>query len=763
MASITSVAPRTAQRRSAHGPRPETRLSTARLARISAHHPWIVIVSWIVVMVLAMFLAQGLAESLTTEVTMTNAPESVRADDLIATRLRPYEPVAETVVIRSETTTVDDVAFRVVVDRTLAALSGLDGIVDTTSDYYGAVESNSASAEDLVSPDRHAMIIPVTLVGDFDQAVDHAEEYVTTINSLKTEGFEVLSVGAVTSDHTFGSMAEEDLRTGEAIGIPVAMIVLVIVFGALIAAGLPLLLGAVSILVAFGLTAIVGQALDLFVFVTNVITMIGLAVGIDYSLFVIARYREERRRGATKFDAIELSGATASKAVLFSGTTVVLALSGMFFVPLTVFQSIGIAAILVVVVAIAATLTLIPAMLSLLGDRIDWPRRRRGQRPAVAQSELVAQGDKGGFWDRVTRLVMARPVISVSLSTLLLVLLAIPALDLARGTATVSTLPPSDVKRAFEILGTDFTAGRLDPVEIVIDGQRDDPEVQAGIERLGSALAADPDFGAMPAAQWNDDGDLGLIEVDLATDAFNPAAYDAVGRLRDNLIPVAFDDVNNTDVLVTGGTAMTKDYFAAVDDVTPWVFAFVLGLSFVLLTVVFRSIVVPIKAIVMNLLSVSAAYGLLVLVFQKGYGAGLLGLQQTDAIEAWLPIFLFCILFGLSMDYHVFLLSRIREHYDLTGDNREAVATGLRTTARIITGAALIMVVVFAGFASGRLVQLQEMGFGLAVAIFLDATIVRSILVPAAMELLGDRNWYLPRWLSWLPDLRIEGQPAAWP
>jgi RND superfamily putative drug exporter len=246
-------------------------------------------------------------------------------------------------------------------------------------------------------------------------------------------------------------------------------------------------------------------------------------------------------------------------------------------------------------------------------------------------------------------------------------------------------------------------------------------------------------------------------------DAFSSTAYAAVDRLRSTIIPSAFADVAGAEVLVTGATAETADYFRAVDDVTPWVFVFVLGLSFVLLTIVFRSLVVPTKAILMNLLSVGAAYGLLVLVFQKGYGADFFGFQRTPAIEAWLPIFLFCFLFGLSMDYHVFLLSRIREHYDLTGRNREAVATGLRTTARIITGAALIMVAVFAGFASGRLVQLQEMGFGLAVAVFLDATVVRSVLVPAAMELLGDRNWYLPRWLHWLPDVRIEGEPAAWP
>jgi RND superfamily putative drug exporter len=765
MALLAPATKRTQHAQASTTRRPRSVFSTAGLARLSALHPWRVLALWAVVLALAGYAAQGLGDALTTEVTMTNNPESVRANDLLASRLRPFEPVTETVIVRSETATVDDAAFRTVVEQTASALARLTGVVESVQTYY---ETQNAG---LVSADRHTMILPVTLVGTFEEAADRAETYLGAIEQQRQSGFDVLSVGAVSSDNTYSTMAEEDLRTGEAIGIPVALVVLIVVFAALIAAGLPLVLGAVAIVAALGMTALVGRTTDLFVFVTNVITMLGLGVGIDYSLFIIARYREERRRGIGKLGAIELAGGTASKAVLFSGSTVVFALAGMFFVPLTVFESIGAAAILVVVAAIAATLTLIPALLSLLGDHIDWPRRRGEQTDRRADGQIKLGPDSSvmrtaparGFWDTVTRLVMARPIISGGLAIVLLGALALPAFDLERGTATVSSLPPSDVKRAFEILAADFSAGRTDPVEIVVDGDRNDSAVAAGIDRLSAALASDPDFGQAPTVEWNAAGDLALVEGVLKMDAFSTAAYDAVGRLRTTIIPSAFADVRDAEVLVTGATAETADYFRAVDDVTPWVFVFVLGLSFLLLTVVFRSLVVPTKAILMNLLSVGAAYGLLVLVFQKGYGADFLGFQQTAAIEAWLPIFLFCFLFGLSMDYHVFLLSRIREHYDLTGHNREAVATGLRTTARIITGAALIMVAVFAGFASGRLVQLQEMGFGLAVAVFLDATVVRSVLVPAAMELLGDRNWYLPRWLRWLPDVRIEGEPAAWP
>lgn len=729
-------------------------LSTGKLARTCARHPWIVLLIWVAIIALATIPAQSLNDALTSQVSMTNRPESVRADELIEARLRPFEPVTETVVIRSTSATVDDATFQQTVDAVTARLTGLTGVVDSANTYYAARDGGDPNAEGLVSPDRHTLIVPVLLTGEFDDAAEHGELYMDTIAALQDEhpGFEVLSVGAVSSDQAFGTMAMEDLRKGEMIGVPIALLVLIVVFGALVAAGLPLILGGVSILVALGLTAIVGKQMDLFVFVTNVISMLGLAVGIDYSLFVIARYREERLRGVDKLGAIENAGSTASKAVLFSGTTVLLALAGMFVVPMTVFQSIGVAAMLVVFVAVAATMTLVPALLGLLGDKIDWPRRRlRHAELGVSHVDATTNG----FWGRMTHLVMARPVISLLSAVVVLGLLALPAFDLERGSANVSSLPASDVKRAFEYLEADFAAGMIDPVDIVIDGSRDDPTVQAGIERLSATLAADPNYGGAPSIQWNEAGDLGLVEAVFAMDANSEAAYDAIDVLRAQQIPAAFGELSDR-VLVTGMTAQIGDYFDTVDEVTPWVFVFVLGLSFILLLIVFRSIVVPAKAILMNLLSVGAAYGLLVLVFQKGYGADVLGFQQTPNLEAWLPVFLFCILFGLSMDYHVFLLSRIREHYTLTGNNRESVAFGLASTARIITGAALIMVVVFGGIAAGRMVALQEMGFGLAVAVFLDATIIRTILVPSAMALLGDANWYLPKWLHWLPELKLE-------
>jgi RND superfamily putative drug exporter len=438
----------------------------------------------------------------------------------------------------------------------------------------------------------------------------------------------------------------------------------------------------------------------------------------------------------------------------------VLALLGLFLIPTVIFRSLGAGAILVVIVAVIATLTLVPALLSLLGDRIDWPRRRTYDAATAAkQAQYDQETIHSGVWGNLARVVMPRPVISVVLAAALVVAAALPYLDLKRGEGGVETLPEGNVRTAYLLLSQNFPAGRLAPVEVVVDGTRT-ADVQAGIDRLISAIGPDPVFGPAELPVWNEADDLALVRIPLTVDSSSPAALDAVHLLRDELVPAAFADVP-AEVLVTGGPAMSADFEDVVDTYTPIVFIFVLSLSFLLLLLAFRSIVVPLKAIVMNLLSVGATYGLLVLVFQKGYLHEFFGFQQTPTIEAWIPIFLFCVLFGLSMDYHVFLISRIREHYDATHDNRESVAVGLQATARIITGAALIMVAVFAGFASGQLVMFQQMGFGLAIAVLLDATIVRSVLVPASMVLLGDRNWYLPSWLQWLPDLRIEGTPAV--
>ena len=485
--------------------------------------------------------------------------------------------------------------------------------------------------------------------------------------------------------------------------------------------------------------------------------MIGLAVGIDYSLFIVYRYRNERRGGLEKMDAIARAGATASRAVFFSGMTVVLALTGMLLIPMDVFNSLAAGAIFVVSVAVLASLTLLPAVLSLLGDKID-----KLSIPIIGRAqERSDEQNIGGFWDTVSRGVMKQPLVSLLLATGLLIAVAIPFFDLNPAFADAESFPDElDSKKGFIIASQEFPDLLTNQVRVVIDGAIDDGGVQDALESLTALMDADGSFGRTQL-EVNGAQDLAVVSAAiLGGDAASRPAVDAVLRLRDTYVPDTFGSLSATEVLVAGETAFNIDFFVVARDYAPIVFGFVLTMSFILLTVVFRSIAVSLESILLNLLSVGAVYGLLVLVFQKGVGNEFFGLQQIGTVEAWLPLFLFSILFSLSMDYHIFLLSRIRERFDQTGDNTGSVAFGVRTTGRLITGAALIMVAVFGGFASGNLVPLQQMGFGLGVAILLDATIVRMVLVPSAMKLLGDWNWYLPRWLRWLPDIRVDVEQA---
>jgi RND superfamily putative drug exporter len=718
-----------------------------------------------------LFLVLGWQASLigdrtTSDFDFATEPESIKGLNLIEERMGGEQALSETIVVSSNTLTVDDPAFRQVVENVTAAVRGVEGVVNpdpqATFNYYELSQSSdpnvAAQANSLVSQDRRATLIPVTLATSELPETADGERYLDAVHSATTDSVRVLTVGAISIDEAFTTISEEDLRKGEGIGIGFALIVLLVVFGALVAIGVPLVLALMSIAIATGVASVIAATTDISFFVTNMISMIGLAVGIDYALFIVERYREERRHGRPKLDAIEVAGGTASKAVFFSGLTVVFALLGLFMIPTTIFRSLGLGAVLVVVVAVLAMLTLIPAMLSLLGDKIDWPRKRNYDDPeAIArQRERDREAIHSGFWGSITRVVMNRPVVALVLAGGLLVALAVPYFDLNTGFNGAGTLPKSDVRDGYDILARDFQAGRLSPIQVVVDGNQG--EAGTGISNLLQLLAANPDLANYEPPVWSENGDLAKIEINLNGDSDSPLARSSVELLRDTLVPQAFEG-SSAAVYVSGEPAINYDFQALVDTWTPIVFIFVLTLSFILLTLAFRSIVVPAKAILMNLLGVGAAYGILVLVFQKGYLHNVLGFEKTPAIEPWLPIFLFCVLFGLSMDYHVFLLSRIREHYDHSHRNRESVAVGLQSTARIITGAALIMVSVFFGFAAGRLVMFQQMGFGLGIAVLIDATIIRTILVPSAMALLNDRNWYMPKWLSWLPDLRVEGAP----
>jgi uncharacterized membrane protein YdfJ with MMPL/SSD domain len=689
---------------------------TERLARASTRRKWLVISGWMLaVLASAAAIAGLLGTALTTDDDFTGRPEAQRAEQVLKRAFPPVRGdrgfrVDEAVIVSSPRTTAEDPRF----DRRMSSL---------------AAELRAAGAAEVragpVSHDRHSALLLVELGGDVEPVV----ERVVAANGQ--DGFRALIVGEDSIDEDFSRAADEDLARGELFGLALALIVLVAVFGGVAAAVVPIAVAIASIVVALAVVAGIGQAFVLNFVVVNVLVMMGLAVGIDYSLFVVSRFREERRAGRALDDAVAVAGATASRAVLFSGATVVLALVGMFLVPQTVFRSIAVGAIAVVLVSVLAALTLLPAALAVLGDRIERLR-----------VPLLGRRAGGGLWSRVAGVALRRPAASLAAGVAVLVVLAVPYAGIETGTAGVGTLPESfQTRTAYEAIEHAFGPQGSSAAEVVVQGERT-PELGAAVAGLRETLAHDPDYGETSVDVAPEAG-VTRITVPVDVDATGPEAMAAVKELRERYVPRAFAGLH-VETLVGGQSADELDFAEIARGRQPIVFAFVLGFSFLVLVAAFRSIAIPLTAIATNLLSVGAAYGLLVLVFQEGVGADLLGFQRADTVESWLPLLLFTILFGLSMDYHVFLLSRIRERWLATGDTRESIAFGVGTTARLITGAALIMVAVFAGFAGGQLVMFQQMGFGLGAAVLIDATLVRSVIVPSAMALLGRWNWWLP-------------------
>src|SRR5215472_7794725 len=625
-------------------------ISTQRLAGASARHPWRTVTIWILILAAAAISARAfLGSALTTQASSADNPESVQAQKLIEQRLTGPPKDTELVIVRSAALPVSDPRFAAFVTRLRSSIVALGpAVVASAPDYL------TPGGAGLVSEDHHATLIPVTIAKNFDNATAHVARLAAITRAHQRPPFEVLIAGNAQAQRDFTKVAEGDLRKAETIGIGIALLVLIAVFGALVASLLPLGLGMVAMTVAMGAVGLLGLAFHFTFTVTNMVSMMGLAVAIDYSLFIVSRYREERRAGCQKLGAIEAAGATASRAVLFSGMTVVLALLGMLIVPNSVFRSLGAGAILVVTAAVAAALTLLPALLSLLGDRIE--------RPRVFRRRRARQAGPGNMWARLAGTVMRRPVASLAAGSTVLVLLGLSLFGMHVGSSGVTSLPAgSDSRQAYTVLSREFAGGLATPVQIVVTGAVTSPAIQADIAHLRGMLGRDRGFGRPSTLAVNRAGNLALISVPVAGDPSSPAAVASVARTREQLAPRAFAGAP-VRVLVGGQTALNKDFFDLTVRFRPLVLAFVLGLSFVLLLVVFRSLVVPATAILMNLLSVGAAYGLLVLVFQTGgprlgqWIASAFGFQQVPVIEAWLPLFLFSVLFGLSMDYNVFLL-----------------------------------------------------------------------------------------------------------
>ena len=723
--------------------------ATQRMAMACARHPWRTVAAWGVILLLAFAsISLLLGSALTPEGRITSKPDSIKGQDLLDSRFSNRDEVTDFVVVVADDGNAQDPQVKDTVATLRDQISGAEAVRDVGDPY-------AQNAVGLVSQNGNAVLIPIVM-DNVDEADDAGtdplagiSDVIDSVNAADArDGVSVYVTGEWTVNNDFIEVSQHDLEKGELqFGLPAALIVLLIVFGAVIAAFVPLAMAIASIIVALGIAAIVGQGFELSFFIVNMAVAMGLALGIDYSLFVVSRYREERSVGLDKLDAIAVSGATASKAVLFSGSSFVVALLGMLLVPDTVLRSLAFGAVLVGIVTVASALTLLPAILSLLGDRIE-----RLRVPFVPRQH----GGESRFWKRTVTAVTRRPALSAGLTTAVLLALALPVLTLATGSSGITALPSDRTGRqGFEALETYFPSGaRSSPAQVVVDADSS-PEIDAATQRLSDLVANDSAFGTV-STSTAPGRDLTVVDIALTGDPNSTKAGEAIQRLRDDYVPTAFNGID-APVYVTGATAMDLDYTNLIDHWLPIVIAFVLTLSFILLLLVFRSIVLPLKAVILNLLSVGAAYGLLVLVFQEGIGADFLGLQQIDRVEPWVPVFLFSVLFALSMDYHVFLLTRIRERYLATGDTLDAVTHGVGATGRIITGAALIIVVVFIGFASGDLIGFQQMGFGVGVALLIDATIIRTVLVPSTMVLLGRWNWYLPSWLEWLPELHVEG------
>ena len=688
-----------------------------------------------------------LGSALTSDSSLTNHPDSVAAQELIDARLHGQASVDEFIVVRSENLVASDPAFGSRVPA-LAADIRSGGAVQRISSYL------DPGGKILVSADRHA----TRVAGRPRRAQGRADRrsHLDRRSRERGAGFAAHVTGAYTLDRDLEELSASDLSKGELqFGLPAALLVLLLVVGTLFGVAIPMLMAIISIVVALAVTAVVGQAFELNLFILNMVVAMGLALGIDYSLFIISRLREERHRGRGTREAILIVAGTATRAVMFSGTAFALAMIAMLLVPDTTLRSLGLGAVIVGVVSVLVALTFHPALLMVLGDRVDRLRvpwlgsrdrrlgRRGGTRLATRRAGRDApsrdQPDRHHGRAARARLPGARP---------------------AHGRRRDHGAPGQQTaKQGLLALQRDFPSGATDPVTHRRRRIGADPATQQGLTRAARRARHRPRLRRRRVERSRPGRASPSPRVPLSVEPTSARASAAIDRLRESYVPRAFGAAAPR-VFVGGAAAEARDNFAVNSRWLPIVIAFVLALSFVLLLLAFRSIAIPLTAIAVNLLSVGAAYGLLVLVFQKGVGAELLGFTQVERIDAWMPIFLFSVLFGLSMDYQVFLLSRIHERWSATGDTAGAIVHGVASTARLITGAAAIIIVVFTGFATGQLVAFQEMGFGIAVALALDATLVRLLLIPAAMRVLGERNWYLPQWLQWLPNLQVEGPPA---
>src|SRR5262245_26443165 len=662
------------------------------------------------------------------------------------------EPASETVLVQSDTLSVRSPEFQ-------SALGDVVERVEHTGVVANVQDPREVANADQISTDGRSAVVTFDIRGSPDDAGGKIDPIFAAVDDAKAAHPDLFigTFGETSADEEIGQSVGKDLQRAGLLSLPVTIVVLVVVFGALVAAGIPLLLALTAVLATMGLLAIPSQIWPVDEDVSAVVLLIGLAVGVDYSLFYLKREREERAAGRSERSALEAAAATSGRSVLISGVTVMVAMAGMFLTGDETFASFALGTIMVVAIAVLGSLTVLPALLSRLGDRVNSvriPLLQRLQRP---------QGG-GRVWGWTLDRVLRRPLLSVLVSAGVLVALALPALGMKTVLPGAEALPQNlPVVETYNRLERAFP-GELEPAIVVVKARSiDDPKVEAAIGELRRRAVASGKAHEPIEVAVNDARTVARLEIPIVGNGNDDASLAAVSTLREDVIPATVGRLRGVEAGVTGEAASSKDFDAAIRGKAPVVFAFVLAFAFLLLLISFRSVVIAAKAVVLNLLSVAAAYGVLVLVFQHGWGGGLLGVDYTGGVMAWLPVFLFVILFGLSMDYHVFILSRIREAYDRGLRTEDAIAEGIKSTASVVSSAAIVMVFVFSIFGTLSLVMMKQFGVGLAAAVLIDATIVRGVLLPATMKLLGEWNWYLPRWLGWLPRLRSEDSISAEP
>ncbi|MDQ1464651.1 MAG: putative drug exporter of the superfamily [Actinomycetota bacterium] len=722
--------------------------AAARMGSWSARHRKKAIVGWLLLVVAAMLIGSAAGTKQITDAEGANG-QSAKAERVLAAS-GFARSASENVLVQTRNGKPDDAALRAAISQVVSGVKATGAV----HDVHSALDADGTP---FVSADGHSMLVAFDMTGDPDTASSRVQPILDAVAKVQqaNPALRVEEVGDASSSAALDKTLGNDFKRAELLSIPLTLGILLAVFGALVAAIVPIGLAITAFMAAGGLLALTSRAVHINGTANSVMLLVGLAVGVDYTLFYLKREREERARGRSAADALRIAAATSGRSVLVSGLTVVAAVSGLFLTGDATFKGVAEATVLVVAIAVIGSVTVLPALMSWLGDRIE-----KGRVPLLHR--LRRADGESRVWRAVLRGVLARPRRSAVIAAGLLAALAVPLIGMRTALPGNTDLPKNlPIVQAYDRMSTAFPGGPA-PADVVISAPSvTTPAMTAALRALSDEAAATGEMSAALETRFNPAGTVAEVSIPLAGNGSDAASNHALKTLRNTVVPNTIGKIPGAHAYVTGQTAGSKDFGQQLAQRAPFVFAFVLGLAFLLLLGAFRSLTVALTAIVLNLLSIGASYGVMVLVFQHHWFDGVLGYTSTGTIATWIPLFMFAILFGLSMDYHVFILSRVVENRRRGMSTKDAVEHGIAATAGVITSAAVIMVAVFAVFGTLSQVSMKQVGVGLAAAVLLDATIVRAVLLPAVMALLGERNWYLPRWLQWLPGLPIEGVESS--